>query len=92
MAGYKYVSFLVPSGANFSVMSFRASTDGINYFNLQMDAAEVQQSANAGVWTVANQNAMAFAAVNYFTIRAGTSSVPIIQSGSGSVIKVSMAY
>jgi hypothetical protein len=92
MAGYKHAAFLVPSGSNYSMLTFQGSIDNVNFYNLQMDGVEVQQIASANVLTVADQFLTAFSTVNFLTVRAGTSALPIVQTGSaGSTIQVLMS-
>jgi hypothetical protein len=74
------------------MLTFQGSIDNVNFYNLQMDGVEVQQIASANVLTVADQFLTAFSTVNFLTVRAGTSALPIVQTGSaGSIIQVLMS-
>ena|SRR4030067_3630375 len=77
-------AFVTDSGWNTAALSFQASSDGTNYFNLYSDGSELTFAAIAASTWVTIDPAR-FLGIRHLKVRSGTAGSPVNQTGDSVV-------
>ena len=75
MLGFDLLAIIVPNTWTGSVMTFQASADGTNFFDLY-DSSGGELQLTVGVSTFVKVDPSKFAAARYLKVRCGTAAAP----------------
>lgn len=82
------IGIIMPAAWTAANLTFQASIDGTNFFDLFDQAGNEVSIPAAASRYIGGLDALAFGSFNYLKIRSGTSSVPVNQGGNRSITLV----
>lgn len=87
LSGRQLVGVITDAEWDTNAMTYQASVDGVNYFNLFYEASEYSQTGvTASTYRALNPNV--FYGVRYIKVRSGTAGSPVSQSGATTITLV----